>query len=144
MLNNQQTSTTTGSQGAESIVPTTTQTPTTTGAQGAESIVTPTTTKKVYSSLMDQIVSDMDALMRDIQSNLPNISSSQVINLVNSGVNISDIIPTFGNKNNVSKYKSPSTDIIEIDFKGTSNVYSPYIYYDKNLSEKFDSVKKYR
>jgi len=116
----------------------------TTSTQPQRTTTQPTTTKKLYSTLMDQIASDMDALMRDTQSNLPNISSSQVINLVNSGVNISNLMPSFSNGNvngNGSKYKSPSSNIIEIDFEGTSNVYSPYIYYDKNLSDNFVSVK---
>ena len=35
----------------------------------------------------------------------------------------------------------PSTNVMQIDFTGTSNIYSPYLYYDKATTEKFDSVK---
>ena len=81
------------------------------------------------------------------KNNLPNISSTQVVNLVNSGTNISSLMSSPSNVRNVrngdgSKYRSPSNYIMEIDFNGKSNIYSPYIYYDKNTSEKFYSLNK--
>ena len=142
---------TTGAQGAESLVPTTT------GARGAESLVPTTTEARCDSrpttsnhSLMDDLLSDMNMLMRDIQNNIPKISSAHVIDLVNSGIDINTLTASFSysNRDNNSdsnenyKYQDPSIEIDEVNFDGSSNVYSPYIYYDKNSSERFDSVKK--
>ena len=153
--------TTTGAQGAESLATTTTGArgaeslaTTTTGALGAESLTTTTTVARCDSrpttsnnSLMDILSSDMNMLMRDIQSNIPRISSAHVIDLVNSGIDINTLTPSFietsrdSNGNTNYKYQDPSIEINEVEFGGSSNVYSPYLYYDKNSLEKFDSVK---
>ena len=103
-------------------------------------------------SLMDNLSSDMSMLMKDIQSNIPRISSAHVIDLVNSGMNINTLIPSFSDSKRDSdsdsdsdaiyKYQYPSIEIDEVNFNGSSNVYSPYLYYDKNILERFDSVKK--
>jgi hypothetical protein len=140
--------TTTGALGAESLATTTT------GAQGAEALATTTTGARCDSrpttsnnSLMDILSSDMNMLMRDIQSNIPRISSAHVIDLVNSGIDINTLTPSFiersrdSNGNTNYKYQDPSIEINEVEFGGSSNVYSPYLYYDKNSLEKFDSVK---
>jgi hypothetical protein len=36
-----------------------------------------------------------------------------------------------------SGFKGPSTNIVQTNFNGTSNIYSPYLYYNKGLSESF-------
>ena len=36
--------------------------------------------------------------------------------------------------------KSPSTNIVQTHFNGTSNVYSPFLYYNKGLNEQFNSL----
>ena len=94
---------------------------------------------------MDYLLSDMQTLMEDIQTNLPNMPSNEVVNLVNSGKYINSLVSpspslNYGQPN--YKFQDPETKIFEVDFSGSSSIYSPYIYYDKNLSEKFDSVKK--
>ena len=104
--------------------------------------------KKIYNY---EILNNIDSLMNDIKTKFPDISPSQLANLLNSGANIGDLLL---NKRNPSdtvvnsrgiqtgKTTGPSTNIVQINFKGTSNVYSPYLYYNKATTEKFDSVEK--
>ena len=131
------------------IQPTTTQSqqPTTTQSQIPTTTQIPINsdipkTTIAINSLMDDLLLDMKTLIRDTQSNLPIITSSQAIDLINSGANINSLIPSLSYGKPNYKFQDPATNIIEIDFDGESNIYSPYIYYDKNLSEKFDFVKK--
>ena len=46
-----------------------------------------------------------------------------------------------GIRSNTQNKEGPSTNIVQINFKGTSNIYSPYLYYNKGISEKFTSIK---
>ena len=34
-----------------------------------------------------------------------------------------------------SLYRGPSTNVVQTDFTGTSNIYSPYLYYNKGADE---------
>ena len=108
--------------------------PTTTPYVPTSSSSNPITT---FNSTIINSESDFDTIMRDIQIMFPNISSNEILNLVNSGANINNFSPSYNNVDTIYKYENPELDIIQINFDGTSNVYSPYIYYDKNLHEKF-------
>jgi len=126
---------------------TTSTQPQTTTIQNNINTSIPNTT--MFNSLIANSESDIDTIMRDIHSMFPDISSNEIVKLVNSGANVNNLSPTYNNSdskyfnsniNNNGKiydYKNPSLDIIQLNFDGTSNVYSPYIYYDKNLHEKF-------
>ena len=79
--------------------------------------------------------------MNNIEQLLPDMSFENVNTLLNSGI---DLINLFSDKNNVSEkntnYDSqlrggPSTNIYQKNFSGTSNVYSPYLYYNKNSND---------
>jgi len=89
-------------------------------------------------------------VMNDITQLLPNLSSDNIVSLLNSGV---DLMKLYADKNYMSEkgmnfdseMKSPSTNIYQKNFSGTSNVYSPYLYYNKNgndneLPEEINSV----
>ena len=122
--------------------PTTTnyQNPTTTNYQN------PTTTNPSPTS-------SIQALVNDIISIFPSLSQSEITNLINSGVDISSLMNTCSSNSTLlnsdginlsSQFKGPSTNIVQIDFKGTSNIYSPYLYYNKGTSEKFESIGKHK
>ena len=40
-----------------------------------------------------------------------------------------------------SHYRGPSTNILQKNYKGATNIYSPFLYYNKGTSEQFLSVK---
>jgi len=72
----------------------------------------------------------------------------QVIDLLNGGMNL-DTLSANGIMYNPAN-RGPTTNIIQTDYSGSSNIYSPYIYYNKGVSEKFaarnntnDTDKKY-
>jgi len=94
--------------------------------------------------------------MKDIQSAFPNMTPEQITSLLNSGIDIKTLmqqsqgqggqsdIPTSLNSQGVkmsSQFKGPSTNIVQTDFSGTSNIYSPYLYYNKGSTEKFTDDK---
>ena len=68
---------------------------------------------------------------------LSNISDETIISFLNTGV---DLMNLYSDKNYMSEkgmhfdsqLKGPSTNIYQKNFSGTSNVYSPYLYYNKN------------
>jgi hypothetical protein len=89
-------------------------------------------------------------VINDITQLLPNLSSETIVSLLNSGV---DLMKLYADTNYMSEkgmnfdseMKSPSTNIYQKNFSGTSNVYSPYLYYNKNsngnqLPENINSV----
>ena len=68
-------------------------------------------------------------------STIPLISPSQTIALLNTGANV-DTLTAQGIAMN-SAFRGPSTNIVQTNFSGTSNIYSPYLFYNKGLSESF-------
>ena len=85
------------------------------------------------------------------KSKFPNITPEQLAKLINSSNNINNLLPIINNNGTIisdkgikinSKYRGPSTNILQKDYKGTTNVYSPFLYYNKGTSEKFTSVNK--
>ena len=144
---NNQNSITTNSQNSittNSQNPTTTnsQNPTTTNSQN------PTTTNS--SSILS-----IQSLINDITNKFPNLSQAVITKLISSGVDISTLMNTGSTLNSNdstrlsstginlgSQLKGPSTNIVQVDFKGTSNIYSPYLYYNKGINEKFESIGK--
>jgi len=81
-----------------------------------------------------------------VGATIPKLSPSQTIALLNSGVDMS--VLTEEGILMSSMMKGPSTNIVQTNFSGTSNIYSPYLFYNKNLSEQFtglstDSDKNY-
>ena len=82
-------------------------------------------------------------LIKDIQNMVPDISSSQSVDLVNSGLNINNLVPTLSNSYDTlssyddlsfNGYSYPSTNVYQTDFNGTNN-FSPYLFFNKNSSE---------
>jgi hypothetical protein len=121
--------TTTGARGAEALVPTTTgalattntgpsttKSPTTTGARGAEALA-PTSTGALVPTTTGAL--------------LPTTTNS-----------MSTTIPliTYGFKVKDKSKSSPETEIYQHNFEGTSNIYSPSIYYN---TESFDPLNVY-
>ena len=74
-------------------------------------------------------------IMNDITQLLPNISYETIVSFLNSGV---DLMKLYSDKKYISErgmnfnsqLKGPSTNIYQKNFSGTSNVYSPYLYYN--------------
>jgi hypothetical protein len=66
---------------------------------------------------------------------IPQISPSQTLALLNSGLNM-DLLTSEGIGMS-SLLKGPATNIVQTNLTGTSNIYSPYLYYNKGLSESF-------
>jgi len=121
-------------------------------------MTTPNITK-TYKFVLDQSSIDAKMFMKDIQSMIPPIVSSQMVDLIDSGKNINNIMPKYnkhislnnnGNNNGISIGDGISLSgngILlngisgnngnETSFSSTSKKYSPYVYYNKNLSEKF-------
>ena len=90
-------------------------------------------------------------LIDDIMSLFPTITPEQLIELINSGIDINRLNPSIYNNGTVlsetgininSQYRGPSTNILQQNYKGTTNVYSPFLYYNKGTTEKFTSIKK--
>jgi len=99
------------------------------------------------------------SFMNDIKSMFPDISQNQIKELIDAGIDINKLkanneiinnnesINDNGNVLNSkgihlsNNFKGPSTNIMQVDFTGTSNIYSPYLYYNKATTEKFNSVK---
>ena len=118
--------------------------PTTTGYSN------PTTTGYSNPTTTGSIPYTTQPVMNDITQLLPNLSSETIVSLLNSGV---DLMKLYADKNYMtergmhfdSEMRSPSTNIYQKNFSGTSNVYSPYLYYNKNgndneLPEEINSV----
>ena len=67
-------------------------------------------------------------------------SSSNLIPILNAGI---DLLNIFSDKNYMSergihlnsKIKGPRTNLYQKNFSGTSNVYSPYLHYNKNNTD---------
>ena len=68
------------------------------------------------------------------------MSSHLLIPLLNNGI---DLLKLYSDTNYMSEkgmnfdsqMRGPSTNIYQKNFSGTSNVYSPYLYYDKNNND---------
>ena len=97
----------------------------------------PTTTGYSNPTTTGSIPYTTQPVINDITQLLPNLSSETIVSLLNSGV---DLMKLYSDKNYMSEkgmhfdsqLKGPSTNIYQKNFSGTSNVYSPYLYYNKN------------
>ena len=97
----------------------------------------PTTTGYSNPTTTGSLPYTTQPVINDITQLLPNLSSETIVSLLNSGV---DLMKLYSDKNYMSEkgmnfdseMKSPSTNIYQKNFSGTSNVYSPYLYYNKN------------
>ena len=107
------------------------------------------TNEKIYNS---NEINNIKSIINDVKNMFPNISPRQLTNLLNSGANIGDLLLNKKNTNDtiinsrgirLGNAIGPSTNIVEINFEGASNIYSPYLYYNKATTEKFDSVNNY-
>ena len=113
-------------------IPTTTM-PTTTMPTTTMPISTMPTTQSTMSSTTKQSsISTMPT------SNVPQITTTQLVNVLNNGYNLNTLTSSGSSMN--SSYKTPSTNIVQTDFSGTSNIYSPYLYYNKGINEKFSGL----
>ena len=65
----------------------------------------------------------------------PVATPGMITDFLNNGVGI-DYLTSQGMGLN-SSHRGPSTNIVQTNFSGTSNVYSPFLYYNKGSSEKF-------
>ena len=128
----------------------------TTNTQGQSTSTQGQTTSTQGQTYKSQIINDIESLINDVKNMFPNITPIQLTDLLNSGVDIGKLL----NKNNqnvscnksetelnsrgiqLQNSKGPSTNIMQINFKGTSNLYSPYLYYNKATTEKFISTNK--
>ena len=95
-------------------------------------------------------LNNMPSLMADLIAKFPNITADQLAALINSGIDINNIAPTINNGLVIndkgisidSKFRGPSTNILQHHYRGTTNVYSPYLYYNKATTEKYTTHNK--
>jgi hypothetical protein len=134
----------------------------TTSTQG-QTTSTQGQTNNIEQSYRSQTIENIKNLINDVKNMFPNITPSQLTELLNSGVDIGKLLNQ-NNQNNqtnscqydscqksqtvlnsrgieIQNRKGPSTNIVQIKFNGTSNIYSPYLYYNKATTEKFISTK---
>jgi hypothetical protein len=117
----------------------------------------PQTTKSSSTSTTSQnpipTVTSSGYLLSDIMSKFPQLTAEQVTSLLNSGINLLSLMSSSDVSNpneSVSssgvkmsnQYKTPQSNIIQTDFSGTSNIFSPFLYYNKNSGEAFTNVQK--
>jgi hypothetical protein len=134
----------------------TTTTPTTTSSIGGTTTTSPistssnggtTTTVPISTSSNGGTTTTAPILTRSNTSDAAmQLLPGQVVDLLNGGMNL-DVLSANGIMYNPAN-RGPTTNIIQSDYSGTSNIYSPYIYYNKGVSEKFsarnnDTDKKY-
>ena len=88
-------------------------------------------------------IPNINQLIADIQSKYPNITPDQLTKLINAGVNISSLTDTNGislNSRGINinpNANGPSTNIYQSSINGNTNIYSPYLYYNKSTTEQF-------
>ena len=70
-----------------------------------------------------------------ITDNIPITTPTMITNLLDNGLGIDYLTSQGIGLNN--KLRGPSTNIVQTNFSGTSNVYSPYLYYNKGNTERF-------
>jgi len=87
-------------------------------------------------STMAQQSSTSSTSTTSLNSTVPQITATQMVQLLNNGANL-DTLTSSGLSMNAA-YKAPSTNIVQTDFSGTTNIYSPYLYYNKGVNEKFN------
>ena len=119
--------------------------PSTTFALPSTTFGSPSTTFASPSTTSPNLI-DLTAFFK---SKFPNITPEQLAKLINSSNNINNLLPIINNNGTIisdkgikinSKYRGPSTNILQKDYKGATNVYSPFLYYNKGTSEQFSSV----
>ena len=72
--------------------------------------------------------------------NIPMATPVQITDLIDKGLGV-ELLTRNGILMN-QQYKGPSTNILQTDFTGTSNIYSPFLFYNKGSTEKFIGVNK--
>ena len=76
-----------------------------------------------------------------IPTTIPQISPSQTLALLNAGMNM-DVLTSQGIGLS-SQMRGPTTNVVQTNLTGTSNIYSPYLYYNKgNFDKAKDCYKK--
>jgi hypothetical protein len=74
---------------------------------------------------------------------LPILTPKQIADLLESGMDLSSLMSGTSVNEKGIKYDSfmrgPSTNIVQVDYSGSSNIYSPYLYYNKSTNEKFQT-----
>jgi hypothetical protein len=114
-------------------MPSTTMAPTTT--------MMPTTSAGITSTTVGATIpttTSAGITSTTVGATVPTLSPSQTIALLNSGVDMS--VLTSEGISMSSAMRGPSTNIVQTNFSGTSNIYSPYLFYNKNLSEQFTGL----
>jgi hypothetical protein len=102
----------------------------TTADAASTTIDAASTTADAASTTIDMPILNMPSMQQ-----IPVATPGMITNLLNNGIGI-DYITSQGMGLN-SAYRGPSTNIVQTNFSGTSNVYSPFLYYNKGSSEKF-------
>ena len=124
-------------------------TSTTSGATTTTSGATSTTSGATSTTSGQSTGKSISSLVEDLMGMFPNIKPDQLTQLMNSGIDISKLMPSINNNGTVlsdkginSQYRGPSTNILQKNYKGATNVYSPFLYYNKGTTEKFTSTKQ--
>ena len=68
-------------------------------------------------------------------TNIPNATPMQLIDLIDKGLGV-QLLTRDGNAMDHS-FGGPSTNIVQTNFTGLSNMYTPFLYFDKGTTEKF-------
>ena len=83
---------------------------------------------------------NINLLIQDMYKEYPNLSPEQITSLLNAGINVNKLssdTTSLGNAGiSLNPYDlGPSTNIYQADYKGTTNIYSPYLYYGKGTTD---------
>ena len=122
---------TTTTQGA-----TTTSQGATTTTQGATTTSQEATTTTQGATTTSQEATTTIPITEPTPTTTPTLSPSQLMALLNSGLNMETI--TSSGVGLSSMLRGPATNIVQSNLTGTSNIYSPFLYYNKGSNERFD------
>ena len=129
------TTTTTGTTSTMARIGATTTTAGTTSTMAGTSATTGTTSTMAGIGATTSTMAGMPTLSMPSIPQIPIATPGMITNLLNNGIGI-DYLTSQGIGMN-GAYRGPSTNIVQTNFSGTSNVYSPFLYYNKGSSEKF-------
>jgi hypothetical protein len=100
-----------------------------------------TTTMGATTTTMGDTTTTMAGGIMPTFPQIPTANPDMITNLLNNGIGI-DYLTSQGMSMN-GTYRGPSTNIVQTNFSGTSNVYSPFLYYNKGNTESFLDKNNY-
>ena len=89
-------------------------------------------------------------MLNDLLSQVPNISDEKLKTLLDAGIDLVSLLSQNGasqqgpltetGMNMNFNHQGPATNLLARDFSGTSNVFTPFLYYEKGTKERFTDI----